>query len=106
MAQTVSATVNGRLTSRVAAALMCQPALASLDVLTVVHGLGISPTQVYATIRSQIVSDLSFGTPALSVRSWNASQAIIDLLSPSQATGAKASVLIDVWCEVTATIIA
>jgi len=107
MPQTVTATVIGRLKSRVAAAALSNAAVASLDVLTVVHGLPASPTMVSVQIRSVSLFPTSQGAPMVNVRSWNASQVLIDMPAGVGATtGAACNVLVDVWCEVTHTLVA
>ncbi len=107
MPQTVTATVTGRLTSRVAAAALSNAAVASLDVLTVVHGLPASPTMVTVQVRSVSLFPTSQGAPMVNVRSWNASQVILDMpAGPGATTAAAANVLVDVWCEVTHSLVA
>ncbi len=107
MAVTATATVIGRLKSRLIAQALSNAAVASLDVLTVVHGLPASPTMVQTQIRSVALFPTSQGAPCVTVRSWNASQAIIDFVAgPGATTAAASNIIIDVWCEVTHTIVA
>ncbi len=108
MPQTVSAPLIGRLKSRAVAVAMCNAAVLSIDVLTITHNLGASPTMVTLQIRSIPLFPTSGGTITPAVRSWNASQVIID--NPAGVTGATvgaaSQVLIDVWSEITHTIVA
>ena len=67
----------------------------STDVLTVNHGLGASPDRFTVTPRS-IVAVVSTGTPALYLRSWNASVAVFDV--PAINAGAVAAQF-DIICE-------
>lgn len=80
MPQTVTASriAPGKRWSRAAAAAMSTAGSASLDVLTVTHGLGRSPTNVTVTLRS-LVAVISGGVVAPFVTSWNASQVLLTL---------------------------
>jgi len=97
MPQTVTATVLGSHKSVAQAAGVSNAnTTTSLDVLTVAHGLGASPYLVYAVLRS-VVTNTSGGPPNLAVRSWNASQVILDF-PPGNGAGALAAQF-DVICE-------
>lgn len=96
MPQTVTAVRQGpgKRFSRAAAAAMSTAGATSIDVLTVSHGLGRSPTHVLIVPRTVNVVP-SGGVPVAVVDSWNASQVTIRL--PAQDGGASA-VQIDVVC--------
>lgn len=107
MAVSIAATLVGRLTSRVAAVALSNAAVASLDVLTVAHGLPFSPTMVKTQLRSVQLYPNSRGAPAVSVRSWNGSLVLIDFLpGPGATTDAASNILIDVHCEFTHSMVA
>lgn len=93
MAATVSASVLGKHKSVVRAA----PLSAVNDTLTVNHGLGASPDQIVATLRT-IRSVVSTGVPGLICLSWDATAAVFSLPAVN-AAGAVSDW--DVVCEVT-----
>lgn len=80
MPQTVTADriKPGKRWSRATAAAMSTAGSASIDVLTVTHGLGRSPTHVTLTMRS-LVAVPSGGTVTPVATSWNASQITVML---------------------------
>lgn len=94
MAVSIAATKSGTHRSRASAGLSTAGA-ASIDVLSVYHGLGKSPDDVRATLRSVISAPSS--PPQLAVASWNASVATIHLVSQYGAQEAN----VDVVCEIT-----
>lgn len=78
MPQTVSSTLIGTYKSIVRSAFVCNAnTTTSLDVLTVAHQLGACPDIITPVLRS-VTTNTSGGAPNLAVRSWNASQVILD----------------------------
>jgi hypothetical protein len=77
MAVSVSATVLGHLTSLVRSTPVSTAGATSIEVLTVNHGLGVSPDVIMSQLRT-INAVVSTGIPSLVLRSWNASIAIFE----------------------------
>lgn len=103
MPQTVTATLLSTYRSVARAAGVSNAnATTSVDVLTVAHRLGASPDFVYTVLRSVVVSP-SAGYPNLAVRSYDASQVILDFPNGNGATDFAAQ--FDVICEVTHSIV-
>lgn len=87
MPQTISAPLLGTFKSIARAAVVCNAnGTTSLDVLTVVHGLGACPDIIEAVLRS-VITATSGGAPKMALRSWDASQAIFDC-QPANGAGA------------------
>ncbi len=97
MPQTVTADriKPGKRWSRATAAAMSTAGSASIDVLTVTHGLGRSPTHVTLTLRSLVVVP-SGGDVMPIATSWNASQ--VTVMLPFKGV-TDVAVQVDVVCE-------
>jgi len=87
MPQTVSSTLLGTFQSIARAASVCNAnGTTSLDVLTVAHQLGVCPDIMKAVLRS-VVTATSGDWPKMALKSWDASQAIFNVV-PSNGAGA------------------
>lgn len=78
MPATITAVRLGKRSSVVRATSACSAGATSIDVLTVNHGLGVCPDILVPVLRS-IRSVVSTGTPALTLRTWDATSAIFAL---------------------------
>lgn len=79
MPATVNMTVLGRNKAVARATSMSTAGASSIDVLTLNHGLGVTPDIVYCATPRTIRAVASTGTPQPVLRSYNATQAIFEL---------------------------